>query len=101
MLLPSGPSSRSSEPSRARWASTRKLPHSNALLPILITVSVSPRNARIDFHVISWDYAQTFPYKGDQPIDESDEKKAQASTNEGPVAFSWEVDVNGEATAHM
>ena len=60
-----------------------------------------PRNARIDFHVVSWDYAQTFPYQGDQPVDESDEKKAQASTNKGPVAFSWEVDVNGEITAHM
>jgi len=91
--------------SKARWESTRKFaaPSLQLQCPSLLFISTDPgpRNARIDFHVVSWDYAQTFPYQGDQPIDESDEKKAQASTNKGPVSFSWEVDVNGEITAHM
>jgi hypothetical protein len=89
--------------SKAKWVSTRKYPRSLPAphgLP-RVTVLLPHRNARIDFHVISWDYAQTFPYQGNQPIDENDEKKAQASTNKGPVAFSWEVDVNGEVTARM
>lgn len=59
------------------------------------------RDATIQFHVVSWDYAQTFPLDGDNPTNTDKQKEAEDGANAGDVDVSWEVRVEGQMVAHM
>ena len=75
-----------------------------------LTLYFDSRNAQFQVTLASWDFAQSYPFKGDKPYDEDDlniGEKGSDGTREGVSnktlgpEFSWDVGASGEVEIHL